>query len=326
MLARSAALRAARSGLVRQSSTAAAAAAEATGSDYPGSENYRPGKEGYAPGFPPPKGWLAAPRPKPAQLRERDLPAASPQQTHVPAAAAAARDAGRLYRQKLRELRYGYYREHVAAQEAKRERDARKHGQMLVVVREQKARLKRERKEYEERVLADPLSAANVMNAEGKTVLGSLDAGRGYRLAPPRVSVLHPAEANAERREERARNRRLAGQRQHESNVQAMMTLLHEAASFVHYGNIDHKIMQFMDSVSFPSRSLNEMFDLVDRSGGVVSPAETAARTDELRNTLQGTTGRHGRLGYDGLVKWLDEHPEDAGEAALQPPPGAPRD
>ncbi|KAJ2699648.1 hypothetical protein H4R19_005522, partial [Coemansia spiralis] len=70
-------------------------------------------------------------------------------------------------------------------------------------------------------------------------------------------------------------------------------------------------IGQFMDSVSFPSRTLAEMFEVVQRSGGTVSPGEVAARTDELRNTLQGTAGRHNSLGYAGLVQWLNEHPDD---------------
>ncbi|KAJ1729288.1 hypothetical protein LPJ61_003598 [Coemansia biformis] len=313
MLARRAAQVAARSGVASARSNSTAAAADG---EYPGSSNYRPGKEGYAPGFPPPKGWSAAPAPKPAQLRARDLPTASAKQTHVPSSDLAANDAGRLYRQKLRELRYGYLKGHVEQQEKKRELDEMKRQQMRVLVREQKAKLLRERKEYEEKVKADPLSAENVMNAEGKTVLSNLEEAEtgevGYTLAPPRVSVLIPKQPNEERQQERGRNRQLVGHRQHEANVQTMMTLFHEASSFVHYGNINYKIMQFMDSVSFPNRSLSEMFELVHKSGGVVPPAEIGKRTDELRNTLQGTTGHHNKLGYDGLMEWLDKHPEDA--------------
>ncbi|KAJ2777144.1 hypothetical protein H4R18_005298 [Coemansia javaensis] len=306
------------------------AAAAVSAGEYPGSKNFRPGKEGYAPGFPPPRGWSGEPKGWKSRAERRAeeesgaaariaVPAPSAKQTHVPDAARAAADAGRLYRQKMREMRYEYFRESVARGEAKRAADAQKRAEMLVLVRERRDRLKRERREYEDKVLADPLSAANVMNAEGKTVLGNVvDGEPGYALEPPRVAVLQPAEANEQRRQERARNRRLAAERRHEAKIQDLMALFHEAESFVHYDNIDHKIMQFMDSVSFPSRSLAEMFELAQKSGGTVLPAEIAARTDELRNTLQGTAGPQNRLGYDGLVRWLDAHPEDRPDAGSE--------
>ncbi|KAJ2016937.1 hypothetical protein IWW57_005445, partial [Coemansia sp. S610] len=59
-------------------------------------------------------------------------------------------------------------------------------------------------------------------------------------------------------------------------------------------------------------RTLAEMIDGLNENGGVTTAPEVARRTTELRNTLQGTTGRSSRLGYDGLVQWLDTHPADA--------------
>ncbi|KAJ2354942.1 hypothetical protein GGF43_002973, partial [Coemansia sp. RSA 2618] len=73
-------------------------------SEYAGSKNYVPGKQGYAPGFPPPKTWPAEPRPRPEAKKSKDVPPPSAKQTKVPRQASAARDAGRLYNQKMREV------------------------------------------------------------------------------------------------------------------------------------------------------------------------------------------------------------------------------
>ncbi|KAJ2306226.1 hypothetical protein IWW55_001553 [Coemansia sp. RSA 2706] len=293
--------------LVRSVSTAAA--------EYPGSSNYVPGKQGYAPGFPPPKNWRPEVRPKPELKTPSDVPPPSPKQTTAPNTASAARDAARIYKQKLRTARYAYYLESLDHEVKRAEARVAKHEQAQRLNLERRAKLLKERQEYEANVRADPLSAENVLNAEGKTLLRTIpdvpEDGSGYKLAPPQVSIAMPREANEARAQERTRNRTLTQQARHEAKVQALMTLFHEAKAFVHYENLDQKVHAFIDSASFPNRSLAEMVDVLYKSNGIVSPPEITWRTQELQNTLQGTTGSNGNLGYDGLVKWLDSHPED---------------
>ncbi|KAJ2751429.1 hypothetical protein GGI19_004484 [Coemansia pectinata] len=289
-------------------------------SSYGGSANYVPGKQGYAPGFPPPKNSRDAPREKLPPLLASDLPAPKAKSKDEQAVGSAARQ----YREKLRELRFGYMHDHLVGQEAKRKRNEKSLAKAREVQLDRREKLRKERAEYEVQVRDDPLSAANVLNAEGRTLLGNVDtAGAlkevaastepvGYRLAPPRVTISMPEAANAARNSERQRNRRVVGERRHEDNVQALMGLFHEAESFVHYGNLEKKIYEMLNVLAVSQRTLAEMVDDLNKNGGVTSSPEVARRTTELRNTLQGTTGRHGRLGHDGLVQWLDAHPADA--------------
>ncbi|KAJ1803954.1 hypothetical protein LPJ56_006846, partial [Coemansia sp. RSA 2599] len=118
--------------------------------------------------------------------------------------------------------------------------------------------------------------------------------------------------ANRLRDEERRRNRRLTKQYRHEDNVQAMMTLFHSAEDFVSYKNLDGKITEFLTSLAPSPRSMSQMMDELNRNGGVVTAHQVSERTSELRNMLQGAAGHQGKLGHDGLVRWLDAHPEDA--------------
>ncbi|KAJ2465201.1 hypothetical protein GGI03_002792 [Coemansia sp. RSA 2337] len=293
-------------------------------SSYGGSANYVPGKQGYAPGFPPPKNFRDAPREKLPPMLASDLPAPKAKSQGEQAVVGSA---ARQYREKLRELRFGYMHDHLVGQEAKRKQHKKSLAKAREVQLDRREKLRKERAEYETQVRDDPLSAANVLNAEGRTLLGNVDAAEpskelsskerstepvGYRLAPPRVSISMPEAANAARNSERQRNRRVAGARRHEDNVQALMGLFHEAESFVHYGNLEKKIYEMLNVLAVSQRTLAEMVDDLNKNGGVTSSPEVARRTTELRNTLQGTTGRHGRLGHDGLVQWLDAHPADA--------------
>ncbi|KAJ1643757.1 hypothetical protein J3B02_003836 [Coemansia erecta] len=293
---------------------------DSTASSFKGSENYVPGKQGYAPGFPPPKNWRAEPRKKPEPLKASDLPAPKP--PVVRAKPTAATD----YRQKMRELRHEYLRDHLVAQEEKRETQKKTLAYMRQVHAERKEKIQREREIYESQVRSDPLSAENVLNAEGLTLLGNVPEQQnqqqqnqqqtmeqpGFELKPPRVSISMPAEANRLRDEERRRNRHLAKQYRHEDNVQAMMTLFHDAEGFTNYENLNGKITEFLEVLAPSSRGLAEMVDELNRNGGHATNQDISERTSELRNMLLGTTGKQGRLGYDGLVRWLDSHPEDA--------------
>ncbi|PIA15745.1 hypothetical protein COEREDRAFT_81696 [Coemansia reversa NRRL 1564] len=298
----------------------------ALGASYPGSKNYKPGKQGYAPGFPPPKNWSAEPRENLIPMRSTDVPEASLKQTYVPKRPTAAKDAQRLYNQKMREMRYEYQYDNLVKKEERQKEVALKWEKLQVIQREKREQLVKERAEYEINIKEDPLSAENVLNAEGKTLLSNVTESPaasyepkrvrhsktvGYSLEPPRVTVLVPKEENELRAAERQRNREQFSQRQHEDHVQMLMTLFHEADGFVHYGNIDQKIGIFLESVAVPHRTLSEMVDSLHRSGGVVTAAEISRRTEELRNELQGTTGRYAGLGYDGLTQWLDDHPDD---------------
>ncbi|KAJ2726633.1 hypothetical protein GGI07_000356 [Coemansia sp. Benny D115] len=280
--------------------------------DYKGSENYVPGKQGYAPGFPPPKKWSDKPREPRAAVLAADLPAP---QDPLPIQTPAYR-----FKEDMRNLRKGYLLEHVQRKEDKVLIQANKLEHVRAMQAERREKLRAERLEYETKVRADPLSAENVLNAEGLTLLGNVAETAessskeepGYKLAPPRVTISIPAEANARRNEERKENRDLTNQMRHEDNVQAMMTLFHEAESFVTYENMDQKIDDFLESLSISQRSLSEMLDNLQGSHGVISPDEVSMRSIELRNILQGTTGPQGRLGHDGLEQWLENHPEDA--------------
>ncbi|KAJ2742986.1 hypothetical protein GGI20_004092 [Coemansia sp. BCRC 34301] len=279
-------------------------------STYGGSSNFVAGKQGYAPGFPPPKNFRDAPRPKPPPKLASDLPAPKASRP------ATGKNAAREYRERLRTLRFAYMHDHLVGQEAKREQRKESLAAARVVQKDRREKLRRERADYETRVRDDPLSSANVMNAEGLTLLGNQDpAGSpepvGYRLAPPRVTIAMPEAANALRNNERLRNRREAGRRRHEDNVQALMSLFHEAESFVHYDNLEKKIYDMLNVLAVSQRTLSEMLDDLNKNGGIATSPEVARRTIELRNTLQGTTGRTGRLGHDGLVKWMEDHPAD---------------
>ncbi|KAJ2840783.1 hypothetical protein FBU31_000126 [Coemansia sp. 'formosensis'] len=291
-------------------------------SSYGGSANYVAGKQGYAPGFPPPKNFRDAPREKLPPLLASDLPAPKPRNTDTQTAGNAAKQ----YRDKLRELRFGYMHDHLVDQEVKREKNKKSLATAREVQRDRREKLRKERAQYEAQVRDDPLSAANVLNAEGRTLLGNVDVVKapaeeeekapiepvGYRLAPPRVTISMPEAANAARSSERQRNRRVAKERRHADNVQALMGLFHEAESFVHYGNLEKKIYEMLNVLAVSQRTLAEMVDDLNKNGGITTSPEVARRTTELRNTLQGTTGRQGRLGHDGLVQWLDTHPADA--------------
>ncbi|KAJ2457636.1 hypothetical protein GGF42_002562 [Coemansia sp. RSA 2424] len=317
----------------RHSSSSSGAQSGNNSSSYGGSANYVPGKQGYAPGFPPPKNFRDAPREKLPPRLASDLPA--PKVSSHLLAKQTAGNSARQYREKLRELRFGYMHDHLEGQEAKREQRRTSLAAAREVQRDRRDKLRKERADYEAQVRDDPLSAANVLNAEGRTLLSNVAtvsseekavvdpvaasgsaAGSaepvGYRLAPPRVTIAMPEAANAARNSERLRNRRVAGQRRHEDNVQALMGLFHEAESFVHYGNLEKKIYEVLNVLAVSQRTLAEMVDDLNKNGGVATSPEVARRTVELRNTLQGTTGRTARLGHDGLVQWLDAHPADA--------------
>ncbi|KAJ2005275.1 hypothetical protein GGI04_001203 [Coemansia thaxteri] len=278
---------------------------------YGGSSNFVAGKQGYAPGFPPPRHCRDAPQPRAEPPKASDLPA--PQKK--------SKRGGDNYREKLRALRFAYMHEHLEAQETRREQRAASLAAARERHRDLREKVRRERTEYETQVRDDPLSAANVLNGEGQTVVRNLIANNGLSgekeigfrgLAPPRVSISMPVEGNAARADERARNRRVAGSRRHEDNVQALMALFHSAESFVHYGNLASKINEVLAALTVSHRSLGEMVESLNKNGGVTTPAETARRTRELENTLQGTAGPKGGLGHAGLVQWLDEHPADA--------------
>ncbi|KAJ1817723.1 hypothetical protein LPJ60_004692 [Coemansia sp. RSA 2675] len=289
-------------------------------SSYGGSSNYVPGKQGYAPGFPPPKNFRDAPKAKLPPKLASDLPQPKDRSRDEPKASSVAKQ----YREKLRQLRFGYMHDHLVGQEAKREKNKRSLAVAREIQMDRREKLRKERAVYEAQVRDDPLSAANVMNPEGRTMLSNVDAAEvpqeppqstepvGYRLAPPRVTISMPEAANAARTSERQRNWRVAGERRHVDNVQALMNLFHDAESFVHYGNLDKKIYDFLNVLAVSQRTLAEMIDGLNENGGVTTAPEVARRTTELRNTLQGTTGRSSRLGYDGLVQWLDTHPADA--------------
>ncbi|KAJ2076599.1 hypothetical protein H4R24_005613 [Coemansia sp. RSA 988] len=300
----------------------------AMGESYPGSKNYKPGKQGYAPGFPPPKNWSAEPRENLTELRSTDLPSASLKQTYVPKRATAAKDAQRLYNQKMREMRYKYQHSNLVQKEEKQKQVAQRWEELQVIQRERRKELLKQRADYEANVKEDPLSAENVLNPEGKTLLSNVTNEpaaphepvrvrrskqniSGYQLEPPRVTVLVPLEENKLRATERQHNRELSALRQHEDHVQMLMKLFHEADSFVHYGNIDQKIEIFIGAAAMPYRSLGDMLDSLYRNGGVVTASEVTRRTEQLRHELQGTTGRYAGLGYDGLSQWLKDHPED---------------
>ncbi|KAJ1895468.1 hypothetical protein LPJ66_004571 [Kickxella alabastrina] len=318
---------AARSGKTFSTASITARSLSTAAAEYAGSTNYVAGKQGYAPGFPPPKNWRDVPRTKPQPKLASDLPAPKPVQ--VPSQASAARQ----YRQRMRELRYGYLHSHLDGEQGKRDQRKESLAHMRVVHAERREKLKMERMVYETQVRADPLSAENVLNAEGLTLLpnipGATAKGQGqnqdarqprlhdiespgYTLAPPRVSISMPAEANAQRDQERRENRHLTRQNRHEDNVQAMMTLFHDAESFVHYDNMDKKIFEFLNVLSVSQRTLSEMMEDLNKTGGVATSTEIAHRSVELRNMLQGTTGNQGKLGYDGMMQWLKSHPEDA--------------
>ncbi|KAJ2898220.1 hypothetical protein GGI21_001165 [Coemansia aciculifera] len=299
-------------------------------SSYGGSANYVPGKQGYAPGFPPPKNFSDAPRAKLPPKLASDLPA--PKLSYEDKMTAKS-NAARQYREKLRALRYGYMHDHLEGQEVKREKRKESLAAAREVQRDRREKLRKEREEYETNVRDDPLSAANVLNADGLTLLGNVaapvdsvstkteensaaegSADVGYRLAPPRVTISMPVAANAARANERQRNRSVAAQRRHSDNVQALMGLFHEAESFVHYGNLENKIYEVLNVLAVSQRTLAEMVEDLNKNGGIATSPETARRTNELRNTLQGTTGRVGRLGYDGLTQWVDSHPDQKDE------------
>ncbi|KAJ2807576.1 hypothetical protein H4R20_001231, partial [Coemansia guatemalensis] len=215
----------------------------ALGASYPGSKNYKPGKQGYAPGFPPPKNWSAEPRENLEALRSSDLPEASPKQTYVPKRPTAAKDAQRLYNQKMREMRYQYQHSNLVQKEERQKQVARRWEELQVIERERREQLRKQRADYEANVKEDPLSAENVLNPEGTTLLSNVtDAPpadhepkrvrrskqtteEGYQLEPPRVTVLVPREENEQRAAERQRNRELFAQRQHEEHVQMLMKL-----------------------------------------------------------------------------------------------------
>ncbi|KAJ1963454.1 hypothetical protein GGI12_002039 [Dipsacomyces acuminosporus] len=315
---------------VRSQSTASSS------EEYKGSSNYVSGKQGFAPGFPPPKKWRDSPRPKPAPRLPSDLAAPSAKHGYKPEdeEALLEKNPARVYKQKLKDLRFGYLHEHLVEQQRKRELRKESLEKVRKLHADRREKLRKERIQYETQVRADPLSAENVLNSEGKTLLPNIpgetshadqhqpdpeqanvklrDLETGYKLAPPRVSISFPKEANELRAKERANNRKVTEQRRHEEKVQTLMALFHEAESFVHYHNLEKKIFDFTNVLSVSHRTLGELVDDLNKNGGVTTAPEVARRTVELRNTLQGTTGRQGKLGYDGLVNWLDSHPEDA--------------
>ncbi|KAJ1664091.1 hypothetical protein IW140_004304 [Coemansia sp. RSA 1813] len=291
--------------------------------EYKGSSNYVPGKQGYAPGFPPPKKWRDAVKPKPAPKLPTDLPAPSPKQNKVPTNTKSANDALRQYRQKLRQKRYSYMHENLVTEQRKRETRQESREKAHKLVEERRQKLIKERNEYIEKLRADPMSTENVLNAEGRTLMPNLpeeaqngDGKKprlhtlepGYKLQPPRVSVSIPREANELRNKERVKNRNLTREQQHETRMQALMTLYHESASFVHYGNLNKMVHQCVDVLAISQPSLTEMTDNLNDNGGVITGAESARRTIEMRNMLQGTAGRQSKVGYEGLLRWKKEN------------------
>ncbi|KAJ1720013.1 hypothetical protein LPJ53_005305 [Coemansia erecta] len=290
---------------------------QSSDSDYQGSANYIPGKQGYAPGFPPPKNWRDVPRKKPEPMLASDLPVPKRPSGEAAAAKAGKQNASGEFRQRMRELRNSYLHDHLENEQTKREHRKESLARMRAMQAEQREKIKKERHLYQTQVQADPLSAENVLNAEGLTLLGNIPEpvardinDPGYKLAPPRVSISIPEEANRVRNNERKENRRLTTQHRHEDNVQAMMTLFHEAASFVTYETMDARIDHFLTVLAFSSRSLGEMMDELNKAGGIVTSAEINERSVELRNTLEGSTGPQGKLGYSGLMKWVESHSE----------------
>ncbi|KAJ2743412.1 hypothetical protein H4S06_005578 [Coemansia sp. BCRC 34490] len=302
--------------------------------EYEGSKNFVAGKQGYAPGFPPPKGCRDVVRAKPTPMKPTDLPAPSPRQHAVPRNAKAANDAMRQYRQKLRQKRYAYMHESLTAEQDKQVARQESRERAQKVVQERRRKLIKERNEFIEKLRADPLSTENVLNPEGRTVLANLagevekskagdaaaEAGEqrkqpplhtikvGYKLQPPRVSVSIPREANEERNKEREKNRRLARTQQHENRMQALMALYHESESFVNYENVAQMAHRCVDVMAISQPTLAEMTDSLSANGGTITAAESAHRSIELRNMLQGTAGRQSKAGYDHLVRWTQEN------------------
>ncbi|KAJ2516780.1 hypothetical protein GGI11_003345 [Coemansia sp. RSA 2049] len=305
--------------------------------EYEGSKNFVAGKQGYAPGFPPPKGCRDVVRAKPTPMKPTDLPAPSPKQHAVPRNAKAANDAMRQYRQKLRQKRYAYMHESLTTEQDKQVARQESRERAQKVVQERRRKLIKERNEFIEKLRADPLSTENVLNPEGRTVLANLtgeveekekskaddataeaDEQRkqpplhtikvGYKLQPPRVSVSIPREANEERNKEREKNRRLARTQQHENRMQALMALYHESESFVNYENVAQMAHRCVDVMAISQPTLAEMTDSLSANGGTITAAESAHRSIELRNMLQGTAGRQSKAGYDHLVRWTQEN------------------
>ncbi|KAJ1839241.1 hypothetical protein LPJ73_006827, partial [Coemansia sp. RSA 2703] len=212
---------------------------QSSDSDYKGSANYIPGKQGYAPGFPPPKNWRDVPRPKPDPMLASDLPVPKRPSSEAAAARAEKQNASGTFRQRMRELRHSYLHDHLVNEQTKREERKESLARTREIQAEQREKIRKERLVYQTQVQADPLSAENVLNAEGLTLLGNIPqpAARdindpGYKLAPPRVSISIPEEANKIRNQERKENRQLMTQHRHEDNVQAMMTLFHAAEKY----------------------------------------------------------------------------------------------
>ncbi|KAJ2402796.1 hypothetical protein GGI23_000451 [Coemansia sp. RSA 2559] len=297
--------------------------------EYKGSPNYVPGKQGYAPGFPPPKKWHDAVKQPLPLMKPTDLPPPSPKQSSVPRNPKSASDALRQYRQKMRQQRYAYMHESLVTEQRKRIQRQESLERSYKFVEDRRQKLIKERNEYIEKLRADPLSTENVLNAEGRTLMANMpeeaaqqsSAGEndeakkprlhtlkpGYKLKPPRVSMSIPHEANELRNKERIRNRSMLRENQHESRMQMLMALYHESESFVHYGNLNRMVHRCIDVLAISQQSLEEMTDDLNNNGGVVTGAEAARRATELRNMLQGTAGRQGKIGYEGLLKWKKE-------------------
>ncbi|KAJ1934628.1 hypothetical protein FBU59_005639, partial [Linderina macrospora] len=185
---------------------------DAATSEYKGSKNYIPGKQGYAPGFPPPKNWPAEPRTPPAPKLASDLPTPSSAKKQTTSNSSnPEQNATRLYKQRLREMRFAYQYDHLVSQQQKREQQKESLERVKKYQADRKEKLRREWIEYDTKVRADPLSAENVLNSEGKTLLSNIPGEEsttdqhqpdevaetpspvvakpgkpGYRLAPPR--------------------------------------------------------------------------------------------------------------------------------------------
>ncbi|KAJ2558888.1 hypothetical protein EV175_000592 [Coemansia sp. RSA 1933] len=290
--------------------------------EYKGSQNFIAGKQGFAPGFPPPKKWRDAVKPKLPPMEPKDLPAPSQKQHSVPKNPKFANDALRQYRQKLRQRRYGYMHESLVNEERKREQRKESHLRSVEIVMDRRRKLIAEHNEYIEKVRSDPMSSENVLNVEGRTLVPHLHdkddqimqkqprlhtLEPGYKLRPPSVSVVLPREANEQRSAERERNRSLSREQQHERRMQTLMALYHESESFVHYGNLNKMVLRCMGAMATSHQSLAEMTDSLNENGGIITGSEAARRSIEMRNALQGTAGRQGKIGLDGLLKWKKE-------------------
>ncbi|KAJ1949438.1 hypothetical protein EC988_004770, partial [Linderina pennispora] len=171
---------------------------DAASSEYQGSKNYVPGKQGYAPGFPPPRNWPAEPREPPKPQLASDLAVPTTKKQIDSRSSNPEQNATRLYKQKLREMRFSYQYDHLVKQQAKREQQEESLERVKRYQANRKEKLRQEWIEYDTKVRSDPLSAENVLNSEGKTLLSNIPGEESHAdQHQPAVEASEEDSANA---------------------------------------------------------------------------------------------------------------------------------